>query len=140
MTYASPAWEFAADAHLMKLQRLQNRVLRTIGNHPRRTPVCDLHMAFQIPYVHDYITKLCRQQAEIIQNHCNKNVRNIGQGEANHRKYKRLKLAAVKHTTVQVSRLLWYRKLQKIVHNLLYRVRTDKGLVNTVLRFSILYF
>jgi hypothetical protein len=37
--------------------------------------------------------KLCRQQAEVIQNHCNENVRNIGQGKANHRKYKRLKLS-----------------------------------------------
>jgi hypothetical protein len=48
-------------------------------------------MAFKIPYVYDYITKLCRQQAEVIQNH-NENVRNIGQGEARHRKHKRLKL------------------------------------------------
>jgi hypothetical protein len=49
-------------------------------------------MAFKIPYVYDYITKLCRQQAEVILNHDNENVRNIGQGEARHRKYKRLKL------------------------------------------------
>jgi hypothetical protein len=28
----------------------------------------------------------------VIQNHDNENVRNIGQGEARHRKYKRLKL------------------------------------------------
>jgi hypothetical protein len=53
---------------------------------------CDLHVAFKIPYVHDYITKLCRQQAEVIQNHDNENVRNVGQGEARLRKYKRLKL------------------------------------------------
>jgi hypothetical protein len=33
-----------------------------------------------------------QQQAEIIQNHDNENVRNIGQGEARHRKYKTLKL------------------------------------------------
>jgi hypothetical protein len=33
----------------MKLQRLQNRVLRTIDNLQRRTPVRDLHMAFKIP-------------------------------------------------------------------------------------------
>jgi hypothetical protein len=46
----------------------------------------------KIPYVYDYITKSCRQQAEFIQNHENENVRNIGQGEAPHRKYKRLKL------------------------------------------------
>jgi hypothetical protein len=44
----------------------------------------------KIPYVYDFITKLCRQQAEVIQNHANPNVRNIGQGEAQHRKYKRL--------------------------------------------------
>jgi hypothetical protein len=41
---------------------------------------------------YDCITKLCRRQAEIIQNHPNPNVRAIGQGEAIHRKYKRLKL------------------------------------------------
>jgi hypothetical protein len=53
-----------------------------------------MHVAFQIPYVYDYITKLCRQQAEVIQNHENENenVRYIGQGEDPHRKYKRLKL------------------------------------------------
>jgi hypothetical protein len=37
--------------------------------------------------------KLRRQQAEVIQSH-DENVRNIGQGEARHRKYKRLKLGA----------------------------------------------
>jgi hypothetical protein len=68
-----------------KLLRLQNKVLRTIGNFPRRTPVRDVHMAFKLLYV-------CRQQAEVIQNHENANIRNIGQGEARHRKYKRLKL------------------------------------------------
>jgi hypothetical protein len=73
--------------YLLKLQRLQNRVLRNMGNYPRRTPTRDLHMAFKIPYVYDFITKLCRQQAEVIQNHDNENVRNIGQGEAQHRKY-----------------------------------------------------
>jgi hypothetical protein len=50
----------------MKLQRLQNKVLRTIGKLPRRTPIRELNMAFKIPYVYDYITKLCRQQAEVI--------------------------------------------------------------------------
>jgi nitrate reductase alpha subunit len=49
-------------------------------------------MAFHVPYIYDYITKLYRQQAEVIQNHVNANVRDIGKGEARHRKYKRLKL------------------------------------------------
>jgi hypothetical protein len=80
MIYASPAWESAADTHLMKLQRLQNKLLRNIGNYPRRTPVRHLHLAFQILFVYDYVTKVCRQQTDVIQNHENENVRTIGQG------------------------------------------------------------
>jgi hypothetical protein len=49
-----------------------------------------MHVAFQILYIYDYITKLCRTQAEII--HKNENVRNIGQGKTPHRKHRRLKL------------------------------------------------
>jgi hypothetical protein len=92
MTYARPAWEFAADSHLIILQRLQNKVLRTNGNFPRRTSVRDMHFAFHLPYVYDYMIKLSRPQAEVILNHDNENVRNIGEGEARHRKYKMLKL------------------------------------------------
>jgi hypothetical protein len=39
-------------------------------------------MAFKILHVYDYITKTCRQQAEVMQNHENEKVRYIGQGEA----------------------------------------------------------
>jgi hypothetical protein len=92
MTYAYHAWEFAADTHLLKLQRLQNEVFCTDGIFPRCTPVRDLHTAFNLPYVYDYITKLCRQLSEVIQNHENEHVRSTGQGEARHRKYNRLKL------------------------------------------------
>jgi hypothetical protein len=76
MTYACPAWESAADSHLLKLQLLQNRVLRTTGNLPRRTSTRTLHLAFQIPYVYDYITEKCRKQEEVIQSHDTENVRN----------------------------------------------------------------
>jgi hypothetical protein len=92
MTYDCPVWEFAADTHLLKLQRLRNKVLRTTGNFPKHTPVGELHKAFNIPHIYDYITKLCRKRAKIIQNHGNANVCNIGQGEPRHRKFKRLKL------------------------------------------------
>jgi hypothetical protein len=53
--------------------------------------VCKCTSCF-ILTVYDFITKSCRQQAELIQNHENENVRYIAQGEAGHRKYKRLKL------------------------------------------------
>jgi hypothetical protein len=75
MTYACPTWESAADTHLLKLQRLQNKVLRIIGGLPRLTPIRYMHAEFQIPYVYVFITKVCRKQAEVIQNHDNENVR-----------------------------------------------------------------
>jgi hypothetical protein len=42
--------------------------------------------------MYNYITKLCRTQAEVILNHVNPNVRVIKHEEARHRKYKRLTL------------------------------------------------
>jgi hypothetical protein len=68
---------------------MQNKVLGTIGNFPTCTPVHDLRTAFNLP---DYITKLYRQQAEVIQNHENEYIRGIRQCEARYRKYKKLKL------------------------------------------------
>jgi hypothetical protein len=87
-----PSWELGADTYFLKLQCLRNKVLRTIENFPRLTSVRDLYKASNVPYVYYYITKLGSQQAEVIQKHENEHVRGIGQGEARHRKYKRLKL------------------------------------------------
>jgi hypothetical protein len=42
--------------------------------------------------VYDYIKNGAGNKAEVIQNHENKNVRSIGQGEARHDKYMRRKL------------------------------------------------
>jgi hypothetical protein len=92
MIYACPAWEFAADTHLMKLHCLQNKVLRTIGKFPRNTPIRDMHIFLQVPYVIEFITKVCKQQVKLIQHHENIHICNTGQGEAQHRKCKRLKL------------------------------------------------
>jgi hypothetical protein len=92
MTYACPAWEFAADNHLRKLQRLQNKFSAPSEIFQGAQPVGDLHMAFKLPYIYDYITEVCRQQAEVTQNYENANVPNIALGEPRHRKYKRLNL------------------------------------------------
>jgi hypothetical protein len=98
MTYASPAWEFSADMHLLKLQCLQNKVLRTTGKFPRCTSVRELHMSFQVPYIYDYITKLCRQYRE------NANVRDTGKANPDTEHISGSSLAAVKRTTIQVTR------------------------------------
>jgi hypothetical protein len=86
MTYSCPTWECAADAHLLKLHRLQNRV------RDGCTPVRELHLAFKIPYMYDYMPKLCRLRTEVIPTHENPNVHGTGQGDSRHKKYKRLKL------------------------------------------------
>jgi hypothetical protein len=75
---------------LWKLQRLQNKVHRAVGkltNFPRRTPAREFHMAFRISYTYDHIMKLYRQQAVLIQNYENANVRDIGKREARRKKY-----------------------------------------------------
>jgi hypothetical protein len=105
MTYASPAWEFAANTHLLKLQRLQNKVLLTIGNFPRCIPVRELHKAFNIPYIYDYklqnyagntqkLYEIMKMSAILVK--VKPDTENI----------RGLNLAEVKRTTVQASRLL----------------------------------
>jgi hypothetical protein len=87
-----PPGEHVMDAHLLKLQRLQNRILHSIGNLDRCTAVHELQVAFKIPYVYVYITKLCRTKAEVLK-HVNTNAHGI-RHEARHRKFKRLKLGS----------------------------------------------
>jgi len=70
-------------------RHLQYYVLPITGNFPRRTPTRELRVACNILYKYDFITKLCRQQADVIQTHENAYVRNTGTGETTHRKYTR---------------------------------------------------
>jgi hypothetical protein len=60
MTHAYPSWKVVADISLLKLQHLQNGVLCTVGKFPNHTPNRKLHVAFNVSYVNDFITKLCR--------------------------------------------------------------------------------
>jgi hypothetical protein len=78
--------------------------------------------AFQISYLYGYITKICRKQAEVTQNHYNMNVQNIGMSEAQHRKYERLKLGGGEpydNSNVWTALSTWIR------HNVLRSARTD---------------
>jgi hypothetical protein len=61
-------------------------------------------MVFKIPYLYDFVIKLCREQATVIINHENVNIRNTGQGEARTESIKGLELVAVRHTIGQFSR------------------------------------
>jgi hypothetical protein len=104
-TYASSALEFASDTHVINLQRLQNKLLRTIGIFPRRTPVRDSHLAFKLPYVYDYITKLCRKKQKSYKTVILNIFATLDEAKPETENVRGLNLAAVKHTTVQVTRL-----------------------------------
>jgi hypothetical protein len=92
MTYSCPTWQFAAGTHLLKLQRQQNMVLRTTDKFLRAHPGSRFSYGFPVLCVYEYFTELYTQQAGTTQSLEDANIRNSGQGEAQHRKYKRLKL------------------------------------------------
>jgi hypothetical protein len=82
---------------------------------PGCTPVRDLHTAFNLSlYIHNYITKLCRRQAEVIQDHENQHVRSTREGEAIYRKYKRLKIGVGQPYDRSSDKLPLYHKISKI--------------------------
>jgi hypothetical protein len=67
--YACPAWEFAADNHLLNYSACKTKCSAQLevfqGAH--RFAICTLLSNFRIYiYIYDYITKLCVQQAEVI--------------------------------------------------------------------------
>jgi len=95
------------------LQRLQNKVLRTVGNLPRRTPTRDFHMTFKIQYLQLTCYRTMQTAATVILNHENVDIRNIGQGEAQPRKCKGSSLVAVRHIIDQLSRL-WLHSLRSV--------------------------
>lgn len=82
------------DAHLLRMQCLQNRILRAVGSFDRHTLVCKVLKAFKISNVYDYITELCGTQEDIILNSQDPTVHFIGQEESIHRKYKWLELGS----------------------------------------------
>jgi hypothetical protein len=114
MTCVCPACEFAADIHLLKLQRLQNKVLRSIANFPRRTPIRDLHMAFKRNYAGNKQKsyKIMKMQMFATLDNERNDTGNI--------RVRGLNLAAVEQTAVQVTRLPLYQELVRTGHDLLY--------------------
>jgi hypothetical protein len=73
----------------------------------------------KVPYVYDYITKLCRTQAEVILNHVNLNVPGIGQREIIVLSTRGLNLAVDRPMTSQLTAVL--EQLNKLRHNVLHK-------------------
>jgi hypothetical protein len=81
----NPAWEFAAHAYLLKLQRIQNDVPRTIGKFPKRTPTRDLHVAFRLSDVY-VVTSYVGSKRKSFELARRKNLCNTEQSEVNTQK------------------------------------------------------
>jgi len=95
----APAWECEADTCRVKLRRLC-----IVGNFPRRIPTRELHVAFNIPYIYDFITRLCRQEADVIRNHENPYIRNTGTVKVHTESIRDVHLAAARPTPLQASK------------------------------------
>jgi hypothetical protein len=80
MNYDSPAWEFSA---------CKTRFSSLITSQGVHRPANFMMRLSTFRTFMTYFTKLCSQQARVIQNHAIATVHNIGQGEAMHRKYNR---------------------------------------------------
>jgi hypothetical protein len=91
------------DTHIMKLQPLQNKVLRTIGYFIRRTPIRELHMALKIPYVYDYIKNNAGNKQKSYKIMTMKMFAIFHKAEPDIGSTRGLNLAVVKHATVQIT-------------------------------------
>jgi hypothetical protein len=77
MTSASPDWKFRQTLLFFWCNACKTQFFARLTAIPMRTSIHDLHVAFQIPYLHDFIAKLRRRHSEVNQNHEKGNVRNI---------------------------------------------------------------
>jgi hypothetical protein len=58
LTYAAPVWSNTSSSNYRRLQILQSKCLRVIGNYPRRTPIPRLHTALNFAPIRDFIYHL----------------------------------------------------------------------------------
>ena len=58
LTYAAPVWSYISPSTYRRLQVLQSKCLRVIGNYPRCTPIPRLHTTLNIPPIRDFVYHL----------------------------------------------------------------------------------
>ena len=77
MLYACPIWSMTCQSNLHKLQIVQNKFLRIIGNYRMFSLVSKKHKDLNVEYVDEYIRKLSRNYFHRIEMHRNVLVKNI---------------------------------------------------------------
>ena len=78
LTYAAPVWSNTSSYNYRRLQILQSKCLRVIGNFPRRNPIPRLHAALNAIPIRDFIYHLTANFFDRCTPHPNPLVRSIG--------------------------------------------------------------
>jgi hypothetical protein len=89
VTYASPAWDYAAESYVHKLQTFQNKVLTIITKLPRVTPIDTLHEQTGMPLIKNYIKGLDSRLYLKSASSYNCQIQELGQYDPNNDKYHR---------------------------------------------------
>lgn len=77
LLYACPVWSLTSDSNLKKIQIIQNKFLRIIGNYRRFTQIETMHRELKIEPIKDYMKTIVKNYFERVNSHRNKLVRNI---------------------------------------------------------------
>ena len=93
LTYACPVWNFTCDSNIKKLQIVQNKCLRIIGNYPRYTPCYIMHEQLNIEYIYNFIRNISTNFFSKIKDNKNQLISNIANYDIKIKhKHKRIKL------------------------------------------------
>ena len=77
MVYACPVWSMTCKSNFRKLQVIQNKFLRIIGNYRKFTPINCMHEELRIEYIENYILTIVRNYFNRLENHSNRLVNSI---------------------------------------------------------------
>jgi hypothetical protein len=77
LTYVAPIWSNTSSSNYRHLQLLQSKCLRVIGNYSRRTPIPNLHSAFNVEPIQEFIYCLMEKFFHNCSTHLNPLVRQI---------------------------------------------------------------
>jgi hypothetical protein len=91
LTYAAPFWSYISPSSYRRLQVLQSKCLRVIGNYPRCTPIPCLHTTLNITPIRDFIYHLTNKFFDSCPAHPKPLIRSTGNYSLAylHRQYKK---------------------------------------------------